>query len=47
LGNPNGCFDWYEYTDDEAFFDPLQYASNEGPQMEGSYNLIQKAAGLP
>jgi len=46
VGNPNGCFDWFKYTDANQFVDPFEYVTKEGPQMEAMFEMIQRAAGL-
>jgi hypothetical protein len=43
IGNAYGCYNWYGYLNDLLF---QKYATKEGPQMAGCYNILARAAGL-
>ncbi len=46
MGNPNGCFDWFKYTDSAFPGDALQYATKEAPQMDGIHRMLLRAASM-
>ncbi len=46
VGNPNCCFDWFQYTNPSGAGDPFYYATREAPQMDAVYQMIVRAARL-
>ena len=46
MGNPNGCYDWFQYTNPSLVGDDEFYATQEAPQMDGVFQMLQRAARL-
>lgn len=44
LGNPQGCWDWWGYTN-ARFGDALRYASRDAPQMRAIMNMVGALGG--
>ncbi|KRX10107.1 hypothetical protein PPERSA_08510 [Pseudocohnilembus persalinus] len=43
--NPNGCFDWWGYTDSNLFGKNYTYATKDGVQMKEIFQMLSTLAG--
>ena len=46
MGNPNCCFDWFQYTNPSLLVDPFYYATKDAPQMDAVYQMVRRAARM-